>query len=277
MSDYALGFDIYRGDDNIETPNKINFNLAIENNMSFVFIKAGGGRFVDPLFKDSWARSKDVGLLRGAYWWLTPDRSPSEQVTTLLSQLNGDIGELPVVVDYERQPTGWPQWADRGRALNYLKQFLYEVEVYTKKIPAIYTGPSYWAEMGSTDSYWLKYPLWIANYSNDHKTPLNQPIVPKPWSFWTFWQWGDKLDGLKIGLESKDADYNYYNGTVSDLLLRYGKDIPPVVDKQKFSIFEICFGQPTEIPDNTSGVAVVYDKLNNCIWAYNDSWKKVSF
>lgn len=220
---YAKGYDTYAGDDNPETPQVINFYMAKLAGMDFVFIKARQGSYGDPLFTSHWERAKAAGLARGAYDWLSPTCDPQIQAVQFVGQLGGDFGELPLVVDYEQQPIGWPQWPDSGRARTYLKEWLETVKRLTKTTPMIYTGPSYWQQFGGSDSYWGQYYLWLAQYSNDHKTPLaGGPKVPAPWKTWDFWQYGDKLDGLAVGLESKDGDYNYFNGDMTTFNIRFG-------------------------------------------------------
>jgi hypothetical protein len=59
----------------------------------------------------------------------------------------------------------------------------------------------------------MECPLWLAQY-----TWLEiPPIVPKPWTKWTIWQYTAKGDGKKYGTSSRDVDLNYYAGTIPGL------------------------------------------------------------
>ena len=88
----------------------------------------------------------------------------------------------------------------------------------------IYTSPGYWNTNGKIkgtskfDARWLYYPLWIAHY-----TSADQPIVPKPWEDWLFWQYSAKGNGPKYGAESKSIDLNWFNGDLADLFALAGQ------------------------------------------------------
>ena len=52
------------------------------------FIKASEGVWPDRLFKTHWTETKKVGLLRGAYHFWRPDRTPKEQAERLFATVN---------------------------------------------------------------------------------------------------------------------------------------------------------------------------------------------
>ena len=41
------------------------------------------------------------------------------------------------------------------------------------------------------------------------------------------WQYTDKGDGIKYGVESLNIDLNYYNGTLEQFNLEFGVVVPP--------------------------------------------------
>lgn len=67
----------------------------------YAFMKASEGlSYVDPAFADNWQNATG-SLKRGAYHFLHSSEDVGAQVTQFLSQLNGDVGELPFMVDVE--------------------------------------------------------------------------------------------------------------------------------------------------------------------------------
>src|SRR3989304_316015 len=98
-----------------------------------------------------------------------------------------------------------------------------------RKKEANYKGYNYWVENpvstgipAASLNYFKQYPLWIANYG------VTKPLVPKPWTEWTFWQFTDKGDGSIYGVESKNIDLNYFNGDLASFRQRFGlRESPP--------------------------------------------------
>jgi hypothetical protein len=62
-----------------------------------------------------------------------------------------------------------------------------------------------------------EYPLWVATYPYV-MSPFARPYMPSPWTDWTIWQYTDKGDGKKYGVQAKAVDLNYFKGTYNDLL-----------------------------------------------------------
>jgi len=85
----------------------------------------------------------------------------------------------------------------------------------------LYTSPGYWAEYGSTDSYWRQFPLWLAHYG------VTLPTIPKPWLAYTFWQYTDSGDGLRFGAESKELDMDVFAGDEAALKAFANGQTPP--------------------------------------------------
>ena len=61
--------DISHWDDNPNTPNiKIDWSL-MASKLDGVIVKVGQGLAEDPLYEESWKKSKAAGMLRGSYWF----------------------------------------------------------------------------------------------------------------------------------------------------------------------------------------------------------------
>jgi hypothetical protein len=101
---------------------------------------------------------------------------------------------------------GWRNWFD---FMERIRALLPE-----KKL-GVYTGYYYFQEFAAGVKYFAQYPLWIAWYN---PTEL---LVPPIWEDWTYWQFTSNGDGALFGVESKDIDLSYFNGTEADFLARY--------------------------------------------------------
>lgn len=213
----VLGTDVSVWQDNNSTAQQVNFTKMKAAGASFVFIKASQGTWLDQDLIYNWSNAKAAGLLRGAYHYMTYDVSPITQAEYMWSVIKGDIGELPLVVDFENRVDG----LTRSKASGALKAFIDRLQQLSGKIPMIYTSPGYWQEFGTSDAWWAKYPLWLAHYT------ATEPTIPLPWRFWYFWQYTSHGDGPKYGTESLNVDMDYFYGDLETLYALAGQT-PPV-------------------------------------------------
>jgi lysozyme len=219
-----LGTDISKWQDDFTTPQEINFNVMKSAGAQFVFIKASQAKFTDKLFLNSWSDAKGI-IPRGAYHYLDYSIPAIQQAIYFCSVIKDDPGELPPVVDFECR-TNVP-----AGTTGELWNFVIYVEEHTGRVPIIYTGPYYWYEFGSKNIGWKKYPLWIANYQ------VVKPLIPAPWTDFLFWQYTNKGNGLQYGVESKQIDLNWFNGTNNDLMTFCGSTPPaPLSQEQKVDL-----------------------------------------
>ena len=222
-----LGIDISRWQNIVSTPQYMDFHKAREQGAQFVFIKASQACWMDRDFTMNWDNARRAGLLRGAYHYMDWTRPAVEQANFFWGVLQADRGELPPVLDYECRVNP----LDAGKMRQYCIDFLRQIESKIGRPPILYTSPGYWAQYGSPDVAWLKFPLWLAHYYT------NTPRVPLPWKAYTFWQYTDVGDGLAYGAESKELDLDWYNGTREQLFTFAGinevplPEIPPALDK----------------------------------------------
>lgn len=191
----------------------IDFDLMKLRGIYGTFIRAGQGRWMDLKFENNWKNSKRAGLPRGSYWFYDSRHSPIEQAKLYLKTLGTDLGELPLVLDYEEGYGG--RWRGWKNALLFLEH-LHKAGIPHKKI-WIYTG--YWYAMGylpqaapSLLAKFAKYKLWLAAYNPDP----DKVRIPRPWNDAVLWQWGTPARGQELGVQSKEIDMNKYRGTPSD-------------------------------------------------------------
>lgn len=205
MSNRALGLDVSRWQPVIDWA-KVKAAGA-----TYVFVKATQGTTgVDDKFAAHWAGAKAVGMWRGAYHFYQPTVNAVEQAKKFMSRLGNDPGELPPVLDVEIAGVGPAALRDGCLA------WLNEVEQQMGRRPIVYTRASFW-NIYLRDIKTTRYPDWTANYplwTAHYNTTVEQPMLPKGWNAWTFWQFTESgaIDGYK-----GKTDQNWYNGTVEDL------------------------------------------------------------
>jgi lysozyme len=214
----AQGIDISKWQNDASTPQYCDFDKAYAAGARFVYIKASQGSWADRDFLMNWENAARSRLLVGAYHFIDWSVPIATQARFFAGLLKNWRGHLPPVADYEMR-TGAPA---PHTARNALAAFLNELEQALGQTPIIYTARGFWAEYGSIEARWVRYPLWLANY-----TTAPAPIVPLPWTSYTFWQYTDKGPGLQYGAESHAIDLNWYNGTEAQLYAQYAPTYPP--------------------------------------------------
>ena len=161
---------------------------------AFAFIKATQATFTDPKFERNWKESQKR-ILRGAYHFLDPETNPKAQAEFFIKTLKeqGDIGELPPVLDVEKGPVTW----------NDIQTWMDTVEQALGRTPILYTSPGFAKPLGPPPKLW---PLWVAHYQQ------RKPTLPPGWSHWTFWQFTDRGNGKDYGVQSGFIDLNWFQG-----------------------------------------------------------------
>lgn len=233
-----IGTDVSFYQDDPNTPAGIDFAKMREAGAHYTIIRAGQRTWVDNEFAISWRNAKGI-LPRGSYFFYDSREDPKRQAQLWVNTLAGDLGELPLWADFEDNYGGaWSGW-------RYWYDFLEEVKRLTpNKEIGIYTGYYYWIEQTTSKGipsasleYFKQLPLWIANYG------ATTPLIPKPWTVWTFWQFTDKGDGKKYGVESLNIDLNYFNGDENKFAERFNLgEIPPPQENKMYQATVINSG-----------------------------------
>jgi lysozyme len=215
---YTRGIDISHWQDNNSTPQRVDFAKAKAAGAEFVFIKASQNAFPDEDFAHNWRAAKDAGLLRGAYHFYDYRFRADKQAEYLWSLIQDDPGELPPVLDVE------PYWSPVPGRLGWLSginAFLGALDTLAGRKCILYSNPATLLSLKPLPALLLEHPLWVAHYGVN---------VPNPcgWGRWTFWQYTDRLDGLAYGMESRQLDGDYFNGTLAELKAWAGGAPAPV-------------------------------------------------
>jgi lysozyme len=211
----AMGVDVSFWQDSNATPQQIDFKKAKAAGASFVFIKSSQALYADEDFAYNWNAAKQAGLLRGAYHFYDYRETAKRQSDFVTNLLKNDPGELPPVMDLE-QMSAWPL-PTAAKLLLAAQSYLGAIEQAFGRKPLFYTNPNMLYYVLKPIPTWLiSYPLWIAHYG------VPEPTMFTPWPRWTFWQWTDKGDGAFFGMESKNVDMNWFNGSEEELRLWAG-------------------------------------------------------
>jgi lysozyme len=163
--------------------------------LGFVFIKATEGIVnTDPQFRRNWKKSKEAGMVRGAYHFFLATKDGREQAENFISAVDLEGGDLPPVVDIEQT---------YGVSLPVLKKELKEwldvIEYYYGVKPIIYTNVDFYSRCLGKE--FNSYPLWAAHYFQYDTPRINRQ--------WDFWQHSE--EGRVNGILSK-VDFNVFNG-----------------------------------------------------------------
>lgn len=238
--DYTvLGADVSFWQDDPTTPVNIDF-AKMAKGLDFVIIRAGQNTWVDKSFAISWVDAKASGIPRSSYWFYDSRTEPERQAEKYISILDGDLGELPLVADYEDNyggPYGTP---------DHLYRFIERLKMLAPgKEIMIYTGYYYWIERFASYkpadrlaklNYFAQYPLWIAWYNT------LAPKIPEPWTSWTFWQYTSSGNGTMYGVESKEIDLNWFQGNKAEFVKRFSLEgSTPEIPNPTIDIDEIVY------------------------------------
>jgi len=168
--------------------------------VEFAFLKATEGiTRQDKQFERNWEKTKDAGILRGAYHYFHPTRDAAEQARNFINEVTLEPGDLPPVLDIEVSN----RKSKKDIVVGALVWCQLIEEHYGMK-PIIYTSPGFYNKYLADD--FADYPLWIAHFYEETPRVSNRK--------WHFWQHTDKakINGLK-----GEVDLNVFNGSLSKL------------------------------------------------------------
>jgi GH25 family lysozyme M1 (1,4-beta-N-acetylmuramidase) len=206
-----VGFDISTWQDSPTIPGNVDFQKMKAGGASFVIVKAGQGNWADPDFATSWKNAKGV-LPRASYFYFDNRYPPDTQARKYFDIIRQDL-EGMCWLDLEDRNAGvYAGFRNWYYFLEELKR------IYPGVRAGIYTNFFYWVEYmtyatRAERDYFLQYPLWLAAYPVDpFNPPYSSMMVPLPWLEPLILQTGTPPIGLDAGVESKEIDYNQFNG-----------------------------------------------------------------
>ena len=168
--------------------------------IQFIFIRAtDGSRILDHEFHRNWEESEGKHFIRGVYHFYRPNQSSTDQFNFFKSHVYLRKGDLPPVLDLERNSL-----FGRENLLRGVKNWLALAEKHYGVKPIIYANRDFYLRYFNTKDF-KPYHFWIAAYSGRHR------ISGLPWSFHQF----TEFIYVK-GIEG-NVDGDHFNGNRKDL------------------------------------------------------------
>jgi lysozyme len=186
----------------------IDWPTLVRAGFQYCFLKATEGlASVDRSFARHWQDSRKAGLIRGAYHFFRPGVPVAPQAALFLRTVEElQPGDLPPVLDLEA-PEDW-SGIPRGERAALAVSWLETVERHFGTTPIVYLSPAFASDILGNAPALARYRVWLAHY-----TEAETPAIPKPWSSWTFWQYGNaRTPGIPV-----PVDLNRFNGSRDSL------------------------------------------------------------
>ncbi|MBT2870985.1 MULTISPECIES: lysozyme [unclassified Streptomyces] len=164
-----------------------------------------GTYYTNPYHAQQYNGSYDVGMVRGAYHFATPDTTSGAAQADYFVDRGGawsaDGRTLPGVLDIEWNPYGDDCYGKSASSMvSWIRDFLDRYRARTGRDAVIYTATSWWKQCTGNYAGFASTPLWIARYAS------TVGELPAGWSTYTMWQYTST--GPTVG------DHDRFNGTV---------------------------------------------------------------
>jgi lysozyme len=187
----------------------IDWNLVKAAGVQFAFLKASEGiTLQDDKFASNAKSARSVGIPYGAYHFFRPNDNVTDQVDNFCTVVGSlQTGDLPPFLDTEDDTIWTPYTLDQR--ITMITSWMSAVQTKLGVAPILYCSPDFAKNILGGRSELKQYLLFVADYING-----TQPVVPAPWTDWTFWQQTGK--GTLSGITG-DVDLDYFNGTAADL------------------------------------------------------------
>ena len=193
--DYSIhGIDVSRYQKTINWP-LLKAMKSRDMQLKFAFVKATeGGNFTDKQFARNWRKSREAGVVRGAYHFYRADTDAAAQARNFIKQVTLLPGDMPPVLDVESLYKKTPTEMQDGVAL-----WLHLIEQHYKIRPILYTNATFYNNY--LHPRFADYPLWVAHYKE-----RKRPRVQREWLFWQHSESG-RVNGI-----NHFVDFNVFNG-----------------------------------------------------------------
>ncbi|MFI9762008.1 lysozyme [Streptomyces sp. NPDC051963] len=173
----------------------------------WAYTKASEGTYyTNPYFAQQYNGPYDVGMIRGAYHFATPDTTTGAAQANYFVDHGGgwsrDGKTLPGALDIEWNPYGAACYGKtQSEMVSWIRSFVTQYKARTGRDPVIYTATSWWTQCtGNYAGFATANPLWIARYASTVGT------LPAGWAYHTMWQYTSS--GPTVG------DHNKFNGAL---------------------------------------------------------------
>ncbi|WP_405601973.1 lysozyme [Streptomyces sp. NBC_01410] len=195
------GVDVSSHQGNVDWPRLWN------SGVKWAYVKATEGTYYkNPYFGQQYTGSYNVGMIRGAYHFATPDTATgAAQADYFVNNGGGwsrDGRTLPGALDIEWNPYGAACFGKtQSGMVTWIRDFLSRYKARTGRDAVIYTATSWWTQCtGNYSGFGASSPLWIARYNTTPGT------LPAGWVYQTMWQYTSS--GPIVG------DHDKFNGAL---------------------------------------------------------------
>ncbi|MFD4831559.1 lysozyme [Streptomyces uncialis] len=178
-----------------------------DSGVRWAYVKATEGTYYkNPYHPQQYNGSYDVGMIRGAYHFATPDTTNgATQADYFVDNGGGWSGDgrtLPGVLDIEWNPYGDACYGKTAsQMVTWIGDFANRYRARTGRDAVIYTATSWWTQCtGNSPAFGNVNPLWIARYASTPGT------LPAGWATHTMWQYTST--GPTVG------DHDWFNGAL---------------------------------------------------------------
>ncbi|MEV4049511.1 lysozyme [Streptomyces sp. NPDC049744] len=178
-----------------------------KSGVKWAYVKATEGTsYRNPYFAQQYGGSYDVGMIRGAYHFATPDTAGGAAQADYFVDHGGawskDGKTLPGVLDIEYNPYGATCYGrTHSQMVSWIRAFLDRYKQRTGRHAAIYTSTNWWTQCtGNYSGFGASNPLWVARYAS------SVGALPAGWDFHTMWQYTSS--GPTVG------DHDKFNGSL---------------------------------------------------------------
>jgi lysozyme len=188
---------------------QIDWSKVAASGVQFAYIKATEGvTIVDQFFAANRKDAVAAGIICGAYHLFRPLDTAQAQVDAFVAAIGKiEPGELPPVLDVE-VPEDWKNIPVATR-IKLVSDWLIAAQAKLGVPPIVYVNISDAAGLLNHDPAFARNGLWVA-----FPTTASQPVVPAPWTDWTFWQHAvGTVSGVPV-----PCDQDRFQGSLSDLL-----------------------------------------------------------
>jgi lysozyme len=175
----------------------------------FVFVQAYHAgpdtvsSYANPRFAQYRRALQHREILHGAYMRCHPNVKAETLIKEFWAIYAPRSGDIVPTLDVEDDYDNRSSLPVELRILQ-IESMVRMVSARLGRTPMIYTKARVWSELGNPAQF-ANCPLWVVDYHS-----IDNPILPPPWSRFSFWQYAENLRGNGIQ-GTYDADYFYGN------------------------------------------------------------------
>ncbi len=201
---------------------EIDWTAVAGSGRAFAYIRLSFSRTTDKRAAEYWDGARRAGLVCGGYHFFRNCTPVARQVEAFLkifdeTRTYGPVALPPALdLEWDKYGTSLASAAARQEYVRCAREWLEAVQQAVGMRPVIYTGRSFWKEIGSPAGL-EAFGLWVA------RPDATKPAAPPPWTDYRFWQYSHK--GEVPGITTK-VDLDVFHGTEAEFSTLVGAGSP---------------------------------------------------